>query len=294
MNRTFSKACDPAFWLYLLGGAWRRLIGRALCPCCSGVASRTIDRKLFHSLLECAKCGVLHRYPVEHSSEMAEFYQTAYDEPGFASEVPEMAVLQRLLAENFRGSSKDFSRQVEILHALGLKNGQSLLDFGSSWGYAIHQFRQAGFVAEGFELSRPRAAFGRQIGLEITSEPPGEGRQFDMVYSCHVLEHVPNPLATLRRMLQWVKPGGWVVAQTPNGSQSFRQADPVAFHRLWGRVHPFLLTGEFVSRCFPDYPCYVSCDDRPEVVQQWNQVSRHIGDLRGSNLFFVIVNSPSL
>ena len=92
-------------------------------------------------------------------------------------------------------------------------------------------------------------------------------------------------------MLAWVKPGGMVVAQTPNGSREFRAANPAAFHRLWGRVHPFLLTADFVTRNFAHQPCYVSSDDRPARVQAWDRASRHVADLGGSNLFFALVKT---
>ena len=289
--RTLKKLSDPGFWQYVLGGAWRRLGNPPACPCCGSGLGVVVDRKFLHSLIECADCGILHRYPTEQDREMAEFYQQAYDEPGFASEMPDEATLQQLLATNFKGSAKDFSGQVAILEALGLRRGQRLMDFGASWGYATHQFCQAGFAAEGFELSKPRAAFGRRLGLDIAGQPPEGGPPFDMVYSCHVLEHVPNPLQTLRKMLAWVKPGGMVVAQTPNGSREFRAANPAAFHRLWGRVHPFLLTADFVTRNFAHQPCYVSSDDRPARVQAWDRASRHVADLGGSNLFFALVKT---
>lgn len=290
--RTIKKLCDPGFWQYALGGAWRRVGNRPVCPCCGSTAGETVDQKLFHSLIECADCGILHRYPTEHNGEMAEFYQQAYDEPGFASEMPDAAMLKRLVAENFKGSEKDFTGQVSMLTALGLQPGQRLLDFGASWGYATYQFRKAGFAAEGFELSRPRAEFGRRLGLEIASQQPVDGALFDMVFSCHVLEHVPNPLQTLKMMLSWTKPGGMVVAQTPNGSPDFRAASPNNFHRLWGRVHPFLLTSGFVERNFGHHPCYISSEARATSIAAWDRRSRKVADTRGSNLFFAIVKIP--
>ena len=289
--RTLKKICTAGFWQYALGGVWRRVGNPPACPCCGSLTGSVVDRKFFHSLIECAGCGILHRYPTELDREMAEFYQQSYDEPGFASEMPDDATLQQLLATNFKGSAKDFSGQIAILEALGLRRDQRLMDFGASWGYATYQFRQAGFAAEGFELSRPRAKFGRRLGLEIAAQQPGDGALFDMVYSCHVLEHVPNPLQTLKQMLKWTKPGGMVVAQTPNGSRDFRAASPDAFHRLWGRVHPFLLTAEFVERNFSHLRCYVSSDDRPERVMAWDRSRRHVADVGGSNLFFAIVNA---
>ncbi|MBM3794771.1 MAG: class I SAM-dependent methyltransferase [Acidobacteria bacterium] len=286
--RALKKISDLGFWQYALGGVWRRLGNAPACPCCGSGAGVVVDRKWFHSLIECAGCGILHRYPTERDREMAEFYQQAYDEPGFASEMPDEATLQQLLATNFKGTPKDFSGQIAILKALGLRPGDRLMDFGASWGYATYQFRQAGFAAEGFELSKPRAAYGRRLGLDIAVQPPAHGPLFDMVYSCHVLEHVPNPLQTLNQMLAWVRPGGMVVAQTPNGSRDFRAASPAAFHRLWGRVHPFLLTAEFVKRNFGHLPGYVSCDDRPASVSAWDRQSCRVADTGGSNLFLAI------
>lgn len=46
---------------------------------------------------------------------------------------------------------------------------------------------------------------------------------FDVVASSHVIEHVPDPISLLRECLRILKPGGHLVAITPNaGSWSHR------------------------------------------------------------------------
>ena len=39
---------------------------------------------------------------------------------------------------------------------------------------------------------------------------------FDLVTAFHVLEHLPDPLGVLRRMLGWLAPGGSAVIEVPN------------------------------------------------------------------------------
>ena len=60
------------------------------------------------------------------------------------------------------------------------------------------------------------------------------GQGFDAVYSCHVLEHTPNPREVLLKQLSLVKPGGLVAAHTPNGSKGFRLNNYADFHRDMG------------------------------------------------------------
>lgn len=231
----------------------------------------------------------MFRHPRETPAKMAKFYQAGYDEPGLTTELPDDSELARLLATGFAGSSKDFRYHVDILRAVGLGHGARILDYGANWGYATYQFREAGFDARGFELSRPRAEFGRHLGVEIATQLPTEAESFDAVYSCHVLEHVPNPEQTIREQLRLVRPGGLVLAHTPNGSAAARRANPEGFHRVWGRVHPVLLTGQFVVRRFGEFTHYVSSDDQPSVLRNWSRAESVTGPLDGGGLFFVLV-----
>ena len=294
METWLQRAVKASSWKYLLSGLLLRRHQAVRCPCCRGVDSGVVDRKFFHALHQCASCGILFRYPNESAAEMASFYQANYAEPGLTTELPDDPALTHLLATNFAGSGKDFSYHVEILRSLGLKAGGPLLDFGANWGYATLQFQRAGFVVDGFEPSRPRAEFGRKLGLEIATVLPEGEAIYDAVYSCHVLEHVPNPLETLKAQLRMVRPGGLVVAHTPNGSAAWCAADRKSFHSTWGRVHPVLLNEEFISQNFAELPHYVSSDDRPETLAKWDRCSSQVGPVDGAGFFFVLVNSPIL
>lgn len=96
-----------------------------------------------------------------------------------------------------------------------------MLDFGCSWGYGTCQLRQQGFDAVGFEISRPRAEYGRaKLGLNIidTSDelaklPEGS---FDIVFSNHVVEHLPDIGAMFATLTRLLKQNGFVFHVLPN------------------------------------------------------------------------------
>lgn len=277
---------------YLFAGISGRLGRRPTCPSCGYHHGQLVDRKYFHSLLECKNCRLLHRYPVETGQQMASMYNDGYVEPGLTTELPDDKTLSKLVDQGFRGTEKDFSKVVSIFRSLGLKDGARLLDFGANWGYASLQFAAAGYDVISYEISKPRAAFGSKLGLKIHTDMSSVGTGFDAVYSSHVLEHTPDPAESLRRQLSLVNPGGFVIFHTPNGSAIFRERNQRAFHLLWGRVHPVLLTERFVQKCAGESGYLVTTNDDPEFVSTWDQVSQKVDIVDGSNLFGVIRSLP--
>lgn len=282
------RGVDVDLWRYQFSGLARRFYQNRACPACGSSHAKQVDWKGVHQLYECDSCFLLYRFPGEDAIELDAFYQDDYAEPGITTQLPSDQELAALINTNFAGSAKDFSYHVEIFDALGLKPGMSMLDYGANWGYASYQFRQAGFAVEAFELSRKRAAFGKQLGLTIETDARKLKGAYDVVYSCHVLEHVPNPRAILLQQMCWLKPGGLLVAHTPNGSANYRKTSPKEFGKHWGRVHPVLLTDKFVSEVFGEQPRYVSSDDRPETVRKWNGQESQIHQCEKAGLFFAI------
>lgn len=79
-----------------------------------------------------------------------------------------------------------------------------VLDFGCGNGVLTHWLREHGFGRDilGVDVSRTGVDFANRSfageGLRFDTAAP-EGR-FDLVVSSHVLEHLPDPLATLRQL----------------------------------------------------------------------------------------------
>jgi SAM-dependent methyltransferase len=229
---------------------------------------------------------LLYRFPAETPQWMSEFYDVEYSQPGLTTGLPDDDLLNELLATGFKGSEKDFTYHSSILRALKVPANGRILDFGANWGYASWQFARAGFNVTSFDISKPRAAFGKKLGLTIHTDINEVGQGFDAVYSSHVLEHTPNPREVLLKQLSLVKPGGFVAGHTPNGSKSFRLKHYSAFHRIWGRVHPVLLSDAFVRRVAGSLPYIVTCDDRPEKLARWDGISQVKEPADEAGLFF--------
>ncbi|MHA1113215.1 MAG: class I SAM-dependent methyltransferase [Alphaproteobacteria bacterium] len=248
---------------YLVWAAGRQLVGvgRA-CPSCGDRKSARIDGKfLVTSLRRCAGCGLMFRTPTDSARDLARFYQSEYSE-GFTTDFPDDAALAALIARRFRGTDRDYGRTINILRALGVAPGARLFDFGCSWGYGSWQMRDAGFEVEAYELSAPRRAFAAdKLGIAVHESTASIDGPFDVFFSSHVLEHVPEhgPVFDLAHRL--LRPGGLFVALTPNGADAFRRKWPRRWHTHWSKVHPLLLDNVYYDRRLANAPRLFASSD---------------------------------
>lgn len=276
---------------YAIEGLIGRLGQAPRCPACKNAPKGAVDKKYFHQLLECSECGLLFRYPCETMEKMNRFYQASYQQSGLTTDLPDGGALAQLLETNFSGTSKDFSRFLDLFNALKVSRGASLLDFGANWGYGMYQFEKAGLSTSGYEISAPRAAFGRKLGLNIATDwsDVRSDSCFDVAFSAHVLEHTPDPAEAIRNQIAVLKPGGHLVAVFPNGSLGYREADFDGFHRLWGLVHPVLPTVEFLDYVLPTSSWFVGAITEVDLgkISDWDGTTPTCGDTTRSELLVI-------
>ena len=94
------------------------------------------------------------------------------------------------------------------------------LDVGCGSGGSLGVARALGWQVTGIEVDEAAAAKARRFTSElyvgdVLSAPFAAGR-FDVVSAFHVLEHLPDPVAVLRRLLHWLAPGGTLIVEVPN------------------------------------------------------------------------------
>jgi len=253
--------------------------------------AKTVDRKqLVTTLAECSQCFLLFRRPQEPPDFAERFYQSEY-QSSLATELPDQAALSQFLEDGFLGSEKDFSEKIAILKCLGVSLGARVLDFGASWGYGVWQLRQAGYAAEGYELSKPRAAYGRErLGVSIHDSLKAlQGRNFDVIFTNHVLEHIPQVANVISQIAGLLTDEGAMVAFFPNGSLPCRQANWKRFHNNWGRLHPIYLNDRFLEKTFHRRPMLLFSKRYDQsvalnLVDSWDRDSTKIEDLRENEL----------
>jgi SAM-dependent methyltransferase len=94
------------------------------------------------------------------------------------------------------------------------------LDVGCGSGGALGAATALGWRAAGIEIDPQAAQRARRFSEEIHTGDilgaPFEEGAFDVVGAFHVLEHVQDPIAVLRRMLAWLACGGLAIIEVPN------------------------------------------------------------------------------
>jgi SAM-dependent methyltransferase len=98
--------------------------------------------------------------------------------------------------------------------------GGRILEIGSAGGYFLKTARDRGWTPTGVEISESASVFARdQLDLDIrtgTLESAAfEDASFDAAYMGDALEHVPEPMDTLRELNRIIRPGGVLLLAGP-------------------------------------------------------------------------------
>lgn len=107
-----------------------------------------------------------------------------------------------------------------------------LLDVGCGDGSFLRIGRALGYTVQGIETDPRAAETARQAGMPVhvgvADNAPLAPGSIDQITMNHVVEHLHDPLATLRHLQAALRPGGRIWIQTPNidslGAKHFQQA----------------------------------------------------------------------
>lgn len=266
------------------------------CPYCKGTNLKRIDHKFFiTSLFKCEDCHLNHRHPKDSPKWLKKFYQNEYKiENGvhMITDLPSDERIEILKKEAFK-SPKNFDPYIDSLfNSRAIK----IVDYGCSWGYNVFRLQKSGYTAIGYEVSEPRAKFGREkLGIQIhTKESAVPGDQ-DLFFSSHVIEH----LADLSKFIDYsktrMKKDGVFMAFCPCGNQEYRNREPDVWHGTWGDIHVNLIDVEFAKEVFKNNPYLILSGDwvfNPREIEAWDGKSQKVGDkLDGKEL--LIISKPN-
>ncbi len=154
-----------------------------------------------------------------------------------------------------------------------------VLELGCSSGSFVALMRHAGYEASGVEMSSWVVAFGKEtfdvpirVGpVESLDFPPSS---FDVIALMDVLEHLPNPEATMRYCLQLLKPDGLLLIQAPQFKEGMNYNALVESHgqflaQLKSEEHLYLFSERSVKELFrrlgAEYICF-----EPAIYAQYD------------------------
>jgi len=118
----------------------------------------------------------------------------------------------------------------------------NLLDVGCANGSLLDNLRDNGKKCFGVDISKPMIELGRnKPGLDLflgTLEEAGYPEAFfDWIISFDVVEHLDDPLSTLREIQRILKPGGLLILELPNEGTWFRWVAKALFFGTGGRTY---------------------------------------------------------
>lgn len=100
-----------------------------------------------------------------------------------------------------------------------IKDGE-LLEIGCGSGQMLQTMQELGWNVTGVDFDPKSVAVARAQGLTIhqgdISQQKFPDASFDAIVMSHVIEHLPDPIATLKTCHTLLRPGGKLIAITPN------------------------------------------------------------------------------
>lgn len=177
------------------------------CALCGGSAHAWLDKRGY-PLWYCESCGCGFLAPSSIPHDLRSLYDADYFEGrsdfGYSSYNRDAALLERNFDQRL-----DW---IESLHAPG-----RLLDVGCAYGMFLARARTRGWDISGVDVAEDCAEQARATGATIhigdllEVEFPGK---YDVIAMLDVIEHLPDPAASLARCFELLLPGGVLVLET--------------------------------------------------------------------------------
>jgi 2-polyprenyl-3-methyl-5-hydroxy-6-metoxy-1,4-benzoquinol methylase len=190
------------------------------CPICSNSDQAafltckdfTVSKADFR-IVECKGCGFAFTNPRPAIDQLGKYYQS---EDYISHSNTKKGIVSRLYQAVRK---RTLNSKLRLLNSNVSAKG-SLLDIGCGTGEFLNVCQQDGWKVLGIEPSQDARHQGiENYKLEILDEANLEtlpAASFDAITMWHVLEHVPNLEARVKRIFELLKPNGLFLVAVPN------------------------------------------------------------------------------
>lgn len=168
-----------------------------------------------NNILQCKHCGLVYLEIKNKKEEIESFYSSSE----YRNDI---AMPMQSAEEHFCDSvtQHDTEKRIQfLLNKINLKD-KRILEIGSASGGLLEKLLESGAKEViGIELDKEYSKFAQERGFKVFIHPiellkfVGE---FDVVVSFHTLEHVYDPMATIKAVHIALKPNGCFLGEVPN------------------------------------------------------------------------------
>ncbi len=191
---------------------------------------------------KCRKCGLIMLDPQPSLRDLAKYYPTKYHayaryNPGSKKERFAIYLYKLFFQKGGNALLKlVFLPFKHLLRGTKIIPGGKILDVGCGNGAFLYKMQAAGMNAYGVELSAEGAKEAQRLGLKVKcgtlEEQDYPSAYFDVITLNHVLEHVADPIKTLKELGRILKPNGTLIIAVPNSRSLAR----FLFGRYWASL----------------------------------------------------------
>jgi SAM-dependent methyltransferase len=188
-------------------------------------------------MLRCNRCGVGFLSPALVTYNPDEYYG---GESHYGCAPNERT--QKLAAENAKEVLRYLVKFIE-------PRGRSLIDIGAHHGIFVREANAAGFQANGIEPNAAAQQWAKRHGIPVAVsriEQFGTTAPLDVVTMFHVLEHLPDPIGSLRKARALLKENGLLVLEVPNSDSYLARKDGMSW-KFIAFEHLFYFSEENIS-----------------------------------------------
>jgi 2-polyprenyl-3-methyl-5-hydroxy-6-metoxy-1,4-benzoquinol methylase len=184
------------------------------CLLCADNNTQLLVRKNTFNVVRCHRCSLVYVNPRPAQHELAALYNALSDGPSQAISIGQRDPGHELY------KTKKFQRAIALIKH-HKRDVDKVFDLGCATGVFLDMVAQQGWTPYGSDVNRHlveqnQSRYGEQIKLQKGTRIDFPERYFDVVTLFDSIEHLPDPVATLREVSRVVRPDGLVVISTPN------------------------------------------------------------------------------
>lgn len=182
------------------------------CPVCRQARTEPFLTKQGYGIVQCLTCQTLYVSPRPTQAELAHFYNDPVyfteSHLGYVDYMGQEQIVRQLAR-----------KRLDVIDSFQPQQGR-LVDLGCAAGFFLDEARLRGWQVSGTELAQEMRQYAKtKLRLRVgESLDEFEDSSFDVVTMWEVIEHLPDPLAYLRRLRRNIKPQGLIGISTPNAA----------------------------------------------------------------------------
>lgn len=192
------------------------------CNLC-GSSNKKILYKIKHfnphfTMVKCKDCGLVYMDPRHNKDNLIKFYNESY----YAGDADYSYADERL---NSKSNSIIYKKRLSVIESyLKNKNGdKKILDIGCSFGGFLVAAREKGWETYGIEMSKYSANYAvNENKLNVQNASIENTDLIDNFYNAvnmvEVIEHLTDPLGSLKKIYESLRPNGVLLIQTANAN----------------------------------------------------------------------------